>query len=92
AASGNIRDNRKGQLRIKCRIAQLRERKHIVEMVRDAGLALCGWLGSANVETAIELIGIGIDDFTPYFFRKRDGECGLAGASRTYEIERRWNA
>ena len=53
------------------------------EVMRHAGAVGGRWLGRADVESAIDLHGIGGNDFTAELFREAQGDFGFAGGGRT---------
>jgi hypothetical protein len=54
-------------------------------MMRDEGLFAGGGLCAKHGELAVELEGVGADDFAVEFFGEREGEVGFADGGRAGE-------
>lgn len=61
--------------------------EQVKQVVRDLGTLLRGGFGGDDVEPAIELEGVGIDDLAIDLGCERERECGLAGGGGADEIE-----
>jgi hypothetical protein len=54
--------------------------KEIQEMMRDSSLFSHGSFGGANIEIAINLDGVAIDDFSVELTRQVNGQAGFSGS------------
>ena len=74
-----------GELRGVERFGQIAD---VNEVMRHAGAVGGRWLGRADVESAIDLHGIGGDDFTAELFREAQGDFGFADGGRAGDAGR----
>ena len=83
----DISDNCARLLYILCYGKRLGRLYNIQHMVRDERAFVGGWLGRADVHTAINLHGVHADDLTVEHLRERQGKCGLGAGSCAHNAQ-----